>query len=73
MSSFGTVSHPRFTQAHGAWWPAVGRFSLRSSSLLRRERPERSRPAVDGTFVVGLAVLGFPFPEVVRPTVQMAD
>jgi hypothetical protein len=66
MSSFGAISHLNATLNRGVWRPAFRRPSPPGTGLDRAGRRVQSRSLGGGTFVLGMALLGFPFPEVIR-------
>jgi hypothetical protein len=66
MSSFGAISRLNAALNRGVWRPAFRQPSPPGTGLDRAERRVQSRSVGGGTFVLGMALLGFPFPEVIR-------
>ncbi len=66
MSSFGTISLRDDPLAIRVWWPASRRPSPSGAGPRRTGRLDPRRDVVDGTFVLGFALLGFPFPDAIR-------
>ena len=73
MSSFGAISPDDAPLGLSVWWPASKRPSPSGAVPRRTECLYRPRAEVDGTFVLGLALLGFPFPEAIRPHIVETD